>query len=66
LKISNLTKGGVSSAIAERIQSIGGSGGFDTDKSTFTLIMEPDDRAKRWLLISVEEEVDGDMHQVPS
>jgi len=57
LKISNLTKTGVSNAIAERVQGIGGSGGTDTDKSTFTLIIEPDDRAKRWLLISVEEEV---------
>ena len=58
MKISNLTKAGVSNAIAERIKcSQIGEGSFATDKSTFTLIIEPDDRTKRWLLISVEEEV---------
>ena len=56
MKITGLTKGGVSNTIAERLASMDK---IESNK-TFTLIIEPENRDAPWLLLSVE--VEDDLH----
>ena len=51
MKITGLTKGGVTSAIAERVNGMAGY-----PDHTYTLIIEPESRGTNWLLVSVEIE----------
>jgi len=60
MKITNLTKEGVGSAIVERVLNMGNKDINQLpSKQTYTLIIEPENRDSTWLLISIQEEENG-------